>query len=1811
MDRCDAFQAQLLEYLYDLLDDGERLEVQHHLDSCPACRATLERVEGQKQLLATAARMEFPGIRFEAPSGDIPVTLPLPPARPAPASPRRGRWRWIAAAAVLLVLGGTALPGYLLTRDYLQARQTADEGQRILTHEKDRVDEAARQLALLPAKERRRIAAIEADDRDKGLKVILTGADRHYRIQTRNLNDRPTAATVWASVTDEHGQPGKRLPVQRVPDEGKDGVGVYRLTLPLGAGNKPELIVFAQRESGARVEMREALKQSRPVAETYLTLDKPLYQPGEVVRFRSLTLDRATLRPLTEKLRLTYVVTPPIGQPYVLDGSDVLQREDFLFKSHVDYLGPDGKPVRGIGTGSLRLSDNAPGGEYTLTVRPSLDGEEAKHLFPEQSRSFTVQRYQKPRFIKEVELSRSTFGPGDELTVRCKASRLTGEPLAQRPIEAALRIDGKLLDTAGQEARAPLNAIADAKGEAVLRFKLPPRIDRGEATLNVVFRDGADVESVLRTLPVVGGALRLDFYPEGGACLVAGLPNRVYFQARSALGLPAHVTAQLLEDDKPIGTTVRTSDDEASLCQGLGRFEFTPRLGHRYALAVESSDANTYPLPSVVAEGVLLSVPESVVKADRPIRVQVRATRSRPLLVAVTCRGQLLDTMRLEAGQQTVALRPTSGIGGVCRVTVYDPSLGREDEPLPLAERLIYRHPTEKLNLTVQTDRAVYAAGQKAKLTLKATDEAGRPAAAVALVNVLDRSVTGLVGDRTPSLPAHFLLSSEVRRPQDLENADFLIGDHPRAAEALDLLLATHGWRTFVPSIRLGVNPIGWLRFLVDRYLWSMPRSDEDDRLLVRVGRSALRPSEEALDAIDQIKKEHQDRLARLGSQYAEGRRALETMAADDHYRAAVVTLGRYQEWLDRVRTIGIPLLALALAGIAIVLLVWSIRRGWRRGWPALAAMVGCAAMVVVALVWRPTVDMPALPDVREQVAQWAPPAEHGRGEGLDDLRDRKPTEQPAAPVPAPAMPKDGARLDVPGGGAGFGMGQGREVLREMDDASPIEQKPLAATMLGASGGSVARGGRSEKNGFDRAAIQESAAEGKSRGASQGRGLERSRDPDGIVWMSNAAELTRGLRDPMKRDEGSEGRKQESRSLTPMVVRAYANQRSRGPGPRVGAPDALCWLPVLVVVDGQTSFSFDLPDTPATYRITAFAHTLDGRLGSVEETLASNRDFSLSPLLPPEVSAGDTVDITVSIANHTAQTRRVEMTLNRHDNLTLTDPVNTAALDVPANGTARRLYRFRPAIKDGLAALDVSARVEGRTVESVQQTLRIVPETATISGSAADILETSATHAIVLPSEWIKGSLKVQLQAYPSTAVNLARKDEKEMKTPMAPPEKGFDSSRNHPTPKSQSVGSGNHSYHLFGFGKGTSPNDETARVPAHTPAVSVDVVDRARTYVQARRLGEGKKVKTVGAEPQMGSTETAAANDAYFLWALTEGAGEDVGNELEVLTTRARTSEDPYFLVLVANSLINRGRTATAVDLLKRVADAQKPDGHLDVGRTREAQIEVTSLAVLGWLRANPGKFHDPATRAIRWLDRQRDARGTFGSAPASQLALKAIDTYSRGNRRTNGPGELKLYVDDRAVAKAAVPANGADTLNLPLPEAEKLLKPGNNRLRVEVTEGNVFPYSLAWSYQTLKPTGDGPVRLNTRLDRNEAREGDAVRLLVTVENVRGKGPGTTIAVVGLPAGLALPTDLKQLRHYLQTEDDQQPRLGAFEVRGRDLVLAWRDLPVGKKIELPIDLICRVPGSYRGSAGQAYLTADPERKHWSEPLRMTIRPRE
>jgi len=210
----------------------------------------------------------------------------------------------------------------------------------------------------------------------------------------------------------------------------------------------------------------------------------------------------------------------------------------------------------------------------------------------------------------------------------CEALKTDNTAVKNATVIATVNVDGVAYDVEGQPTGKSLVLKTDDAGKVLVKFKLPAKIEVGQANLAVNFSDGANNETLSRSIPIVLKKLKVEFFPEGGD-LVVGLPNRVYFQARTTLGKPADLKGAILEDGKPLPVEVATLNDEKEpgVNQGMGRFDITPKAGAKYELRVDSPVGieEKYTLPALREDGVVLSIADGVVKPDQPIKVAVRA----------------------------------------------------------------------------------------------------------------------------------------------------------------------------------------------------------------------------------------------------------------------------------------------------------------------------------------------------------------------------------------------------------------------------------------------------------------------------------------------------------------------------------------------------------------------------------------------------------------------------------------------------------------------------------------------------------------------------------------------------------------------------------------------------------------------------------------------------------------------------------------------------------------------------------------------------------------------------------------------------------------------------------------------------------------------------------------------------------------------------------------------------------------------------------------------------------------------------------
>jgi len=493
---------------------------------------------------------------------------------------------------------------------------------------------------------------------------------------------------------------------------------------------------------------------------THIATDKPIYRAGEKVYVRGVILRANGHAPIKSLQGNSGAASFEIKGP---KGDTVASG----FAGVVDS-------VAGF---SWDIPASQAGGEYTVRVSyPSGD------VWAE--RKFDIRTFRAPRLKSQIVFVRDGYGPGDTVDANLHVERAEGGIPTGAKISIVARVDGV-------DAWTGATAV-DAAGNAGASFKLPNAIARGEGVIAMTIQDGGTLETATKTIPILLQTVHVAMYPEGGD-LIAGLPNRIYIEAKTPLQKPADLAGIVVNAAGKEVAKFRTEHE------GRGRLSLIPAKGESYSLRViEPAGIKTvFPLPPVKESGVVIASASDVVPKEADVIVRVAATVDGSYGVALSQHGKELSFKRisLRALQpMDVALTVPKSVDGVIVATIYD------DRNTPRAERLLFRRPQQQVKVRITSDRTDYVPGDKVSLRITTTDDTGKPVSAIVGLTVTDSSVLEMIDKReqAPRLPVMVLLENEVK---DLADAHvYLDESNPKAHLATDLLLGTQGWRRFTTA---------------------------------------------------------------------------------------------------------------------------------------------------------------------------------------------------------------------------------------------------------------------------------------------------------------------------------------------------------------------------------------------------------------------------------------------------------------------------------------------------------------------------------------------------------------------------------------------------------------------------------------------------------------------------------------------------------------------------------------------------------------------------------------------------------------------------------------------------------------------------------------------------------------------------------------------------------------------------------------------------------------------------------------------------
>src|SRR5262245_32409614 len=441
-------------YLHGALHGPEAAYVEQHCESCRICKVALE--EARKRF---AALETLPAC--EASEQLVQATLKNIDVREQKRKRLRKRLFWgivPAAAAAALIIGAFHLY-------YLNLKPTPYDLQ-VLGQSTFLEDS----LASL------RVRLI---DRNTG--APLAGVPVTIELQRTVTEGKAllSYSTPLANFTTDAlgtGQPGFRLPLW--------AEGNYKLRVSATPAEQTETV-------SREIQIRRSWK-------LMLSSDKPVYQPGQDIHVRALTLRRPDLKPVAGH-EMVFTIADP-------KGNIIFKRQGVTSKF-------------GIASIDCPLATEIIEGPYTIACKVGDT---------ESKRTVEVKKYVLPKFKVAVELDQPYYQPGQKVKGAVHADYFFGKPVAGGSAEIELKpIDvsqGEPSDKKGEPPDLFRRVTTDQTGKASFEFVLPKSLvgreqDSGDArfTLQVTVTDTAgQKQTKTESRVVTHNPIKIEVIPEAG-----------------------------------------------------------------------------------------------------------------------------------------------------------------------------------------------------------------------------------------------------------------------------------------------------------------------------------------------------------------------------------------------------------------------------------------------------------------------------------------------------------------------------------------------------------------------------------------------------------------------------------------------------------------------------------------------------------------------------------------------------------------------------------------------------------------------------------------------------------------------------------------------------------------------------------------------------------------------------------------------------------------------------------------------------------------------------------------------------------------------------------------------------------------------------------------------------------------------------------------------------------------------------------------------------------------------------------------------
>jgi uncharacterized protein YfaS (alpha-2-macroglobulin family) len=1556
-----------------------------------------------------------------------------------------------------------------------------------------------------------------------------------------------------------------------------------------------------------------------------LTTEKPIYQPGQTIHVRSLSLDRSNHEAAANK-KMTFEIEDSRGNKVF---KKIAQTDKFGVASMEFVLADEVN----LGTYHLRALMGETEGAPTNTAEIALN----------------VERYVLPKFKVAIDFAspdkkgKRGYRPGEHVTGTVHANYFFGKPVDGSEVTVkASGMDVALFEAASAQGK------TDRDGSYHFDLHLPEyfaghALTQGAARVLVeaTVKDSAShSETRGEPITVSESPLLVTAVPEGGT-LAPNLPNEVFILTSYPDGTPAST-------DLKVRTTGNREQRVSTDRGGVAVVQFSAAAGNQ-TLHVEAADkegnhvSRTLQLQSRGGEEqILLRAERAVYRTGDRIQLKVFSTKQRgTAYVDIVKEGQTILTRDLDIidGQAQLSLSATPEMAGTVDFSAY--LFGRDAQPIG-DHRLIFVQPADELKIETSTDSSSYKPGDEARVRFRVTNSRGEGVSAALGLQVVDEAVFALAEKQPGFAKVFFYLEQEVLKPRyEIHSIglpmvaepveDQQVAQRDRAARALFSATEMVSNNNFRTEFGRSVPQIKYAEY-AQRYR---------AQFLLQVHRVAASLSRGY--STDSAPRDLQP--------------AIEKLLRDDapELRDSWGTKLRFDPWWDGQKTHFLVRSAGPDKQFNTnddVLTYLEIRRRKIVGHPSAGpngfdvniehergsfttraeitgtvadqrggAIEGAGVVVTEAANGRARFTQVGA-DGRFRVSGLAAGDFHVQISTGSDTLSRKLHLEPRDRAVISAFFRqqsddtmvtvnDGLEtvIGVAGGiGVGFGAGRGAGVARDAGDM------------------------------VDRKEVRDLPMEGRNvvnmmqlvPGASP---MVMPRAATQSVEVSAASPLL----DTNSLTLASTG----ASAAAPTHVRSYF-------------PEALYINPEIITdQDGRASITIPLADSITTWRMAMLASTAHGALGSSTASIKVFQDFFVDLDLPVTLTQGDRVSIPVALYNYSSARGDVNLQLKSEEWFSLVDDNAEKSVSVDSGRVGGSQYTVE-AKRIGKFKLTLSAQMVGAAnrEDIVVREIEVIPNGREDNVVFNGRLESQVQHQINFPAESIPDAETIFVRLYPGPLSQVIEGMDSILRMPGGCFEQT--SSSTYPnvlaldymkrtkklTPEVHAKAEG---YIANGYQRlltfevpgggfswfGNAPANKILTSyglmefsdMSHVYDIDPKLIQRTQQWLASQQQADGSW-KPDDSFINEGATNRFNSNvlriTAYIAWSLqnTGYQGPAVQNAKHFIESHMSEKADSYTLAVLANFAVDyaqdRDFTRQAMQLLLDAHQEKDEQAWWSANETgvyatgESASVETTGLAVQALLKW--GQASATARKAMTYIAAKKDSSGTWGTTQATIMALRALLLASeRGAADVRGT--LEVLLNGKSAEKLTFTPENNDLLHQFVFKAIDPKEANSVEIRFDGKSGLAYQvvgrYFVPWDKKPLNEA----LSIDVAYDRTSLAQDDLAKATATIKNNLPQSANMVMVDLGIPPGFDLLAE--DLQSYVEKSASQKSgRLEKFSLTATQAILYFDSLAAGDTVAIHFHLRAKYPIRARTFKSRVYEYYDPAVSAVAKPVLLEVRKR-